>query len=148
MNCHVNRVLCLVNSLGVLGFSWVHDLGPDLRERIIQRLIKVIPKGGIIALSSCLNGLSGMQYDWNNNGKMEQALSDGIINCYHSTKKHDNDYGAQGISNIIYYLGELSKAKTEYSKICLSKEVHDSFWNGIEKCSDFNGQSVSNVIYG
>jgi hypothetical protein len=135
--------------LGQLGFSWENDLGSSLQESIIQQSVLLLPKGGTIALSSFLNGLVGMKYDWKNNGRIEQALSEGITNQYHPTKRLGGVYSAQGISNIIYYLGELFKERKDGYNIYFSMDVLESFWNGIEKCSnDFHGQSVAMVIYG
>jgi hypothetical protein len=90
-----------------------------------------------------------MKYDWKNNGRIEQALSEGITNQYHPTKRLGGVYSAQGISNIIYFLGELFKERKDGYNIYFSMDVLESFWNGIEKCSnDFHGQSVAMVIYG
>jgi hypothetical protein len=91
----------------------------------------LIPKSNPIALSSLLNGLVGMKYDWKNlweNGKMLFTAN------YHLVKKRDRNYKTGGLANCICYLGQLSKERAEGEKIILEKEVIGSIWNGIEKC--------------
>jgi hypothetical protein len=109
----------------------------------------VLPACNSVSLSSILNGLAGMKYEWKNDGKMEKAICEGIIANYHPTNRRDEKYGERQLANIVYYLGKLLKERVESDKIFLEKEVLDSIWNGIEKCvNQFNSQEVSNLIYG
>jgi hypothetical protein len=102
-----------------------------------------------IELSSMLNGLVRMRYEWKNDGKMEKAICEGIIANYHPTKKRDKKYGERQLANIVYYLGKLSRGREESDKIVLEKEVLDSIWNGMEKCLNLlNRWEASNLIYG
>jgi hypothetical protein len=103
-----------------------------------------------IGLSSILNGLSKMQYEWVSNGNIEKSTCESIGANYHPSKKRDNKYNARGIANIVYYLGELSKnRKNKEEKHIVDKDVFDSIWNGIITCSkNFNAQEIGNIIYG
>jgi hypothetical protein len=138
-----------VLSLGKIGFHWKDDIDSSLQGKLLNRAAAVLPKCNSVSLSSMLNGLVGMKYEWKNDGKMEKAIYEGIITNYHPAKKTDKGYDGRGIANIVYYLGKLSKEREESDKILLEKEVLDSIWNGIEKClNQLNSQEVSNLIYG
>jgi hypothetical protein len=138
-----------VFSLGKIGFDWKGDIDGSLQGKLLNRAVAVLPNGNSISLSSVLNGLVRMKYDWKNGGKMEKAICEGIITNYHAAKKIDKKYDVRGLANIVYYLGKLSKEREESDKIVLEKEVLDSIWNGIEKClNQANSQEVNNLIYG
>jgi hypothetical protein len=138
-----------VLSLGKIGFHWKDDIDSSLQGKLLNRAVALLPKCNSVGLSSILNGLVRMKYEWKNDGKMEKAICEGIVTNYHPTKKRDNKYDGRGIANIVYYLGKLSKEREESDKIVLEKEVLDSIWNGMEKCLNLlNCQEVSNLIYG
>jgi hypothetical protein len=136
-------------SLGKVGFHWKDDVDSSLQEKLLNRAVAVLPTCNSVSLSSILNGLTVMKYEWKNDGKMEKAICEGIIANYHPTKKRDRKYGERELANIVYYLGKLSKEREERDKIVLEKEVLDSIWNGMEKCvNQLNPQQVSNLICG
>jgi hypothetical protein len=138
-----------VLSLGKIGFHWKDDIDSSLQGKLLNRAVALLPKCNSVGLSSMLNGLVGMKYDWKNDGKMEKAICNGIITNYHPTKKRDNKYGEIQLANIVYYLGKLSEEREESDKIVLEKEVLDSIWNGIEKRLDrLDAEDASNLIYG
>jgi hypothetical protein len=140
------------NSLACVNVSWIEI--PELIQNVlVQKETSVEPQTlrefNSVQLSSILNGLVRMKYEWENDGKMEKAIYEGLIANYHPTKKKDKKYGEIQLANIVYYLGKLSKEREESDKIVLEKEVLDSIWNGIEKClNQVNPQDVSKLIYG
>jgi hypothetical protein len=136
-------------SLGKIGFHWKDDIDCSLQGKLSNRAVAVLPRCNSVSLSSILNGLVGMKYEWKNDGKMEKSICEGIITNYHPTKKRYDTYGGRELANIVYYLGKLSKEREESDKIVLEKDVSDSIWNGIEQClHNANPQEVSNLIYG
>jgi hypothetical protein len=138
-----------VFSLGKIGFHWKDDIDCSLQGKLLDRAVAVLPHCNSVSLSSILNGLVGMKYEWKNAGNMEKAICEGITANYHPTKKRDNESGVRQLANIVYYLGKLSKEREESDKIVLEKEILDSIWNGIEQClHQANPQEVSNLIYG
>jgi hypothetical protein len=132
-----------------MGFRWKDDIDSSLQGKLLNRAVAVLPTCNSVSLSSMLNGLVRMKYEWKNDGKMEKAIYEGIIANYHPTKKRDKKYGERQLANIVFYLGKLSKEREESDKIFLENEVLDSIWNGIEKClNQVNSQEVSNLIHG
>jgi hypothetical protein len=137
-----------VLSLGKIGFHWKDDIDSSLQGKLLNRAVALLPKCNSVGLSSMLNGLVGMKYDWKNGGKMEKAMFKGIITNYHPTKKRDREHDGRGFASIVYYLGKLSKEREESDKIVVEKKVLDSIWNGIEKCVNHDNSQVSSLIYG
>jgi hypothetical protein len=132
-----------------MGFHWNDDIDSSLQRKLLNRAVAVLPICNSVSLSSILNGLFRMKYEWKNDGKMENAICEGIIANYLPRKKKDKKYNGRGIATIVYYLGKLSREREERDKIVLEKEVLDSIWNGIEKCiNQLNRQELSNLIYG
>jgi hypothetical protein len=130
-------------------FHWKADIDSSLQGKLLNRAVVLLPVCNSVGLSSILNGLFRMKYEWKNDGMMEKAICGGIIANYHPTKKKDEKYGERELANIVYYLGKLSKEREESDKIVLEKEVLHSIWNGIEKCvNQVNPQQASNLIYG
>jgi hypothetical protein len=132
-----------------MGFQWKDAIDCSLQGKLLNRVVTVLPTCNSVGLSAILNGLAGMKYEWENDGKMEKAICEGIIANYHPTNGRDKKYGERELANIVYYLGKLSRERVESNEIVLEKEVLDSIWNGIEKCvNQVNSQEVSNLIYG
>jgi hypothetical protein len=147
MNSRVS--LLSVLSLGKIGFSWKDDIDSSLQGKLLDRAVAVLPSGDSVDLSSVLNGLFRMKYDWKNDGKIEKAICDGIIANYHPTEKSHDNHGERQLADIAYYLGRLSNEREGSSKITLKKEVFNSIWNGIEKFAEkFIPQGTNNLIYG
>src|SRR5436305_54770 len=85
------------------------ELPDSLKRKIRDRIIRELPNAGSIDLSSIMNGFSKMGYDECMKGDemMRKAISDCIINNYGGEGGRKIRGGAQGVANVIYYMGEM-----------------------------------------
>jgi hypothetical protein len=135
--------------LGNLGFSWKNHLPDSFKDTIIYRAIIVSPDLYPLGLVSILDGLKGMKYEWDNYGKMETAIFEGFKKHYHPVKAASQTYDADHLVIWITSLPELKVADGE--KIFLDKDVLDSMWNGIKRCSStdaFSPAELKSLITG
>jgi hypothetical protein len=135
-------------------FVW-NELSRDLKNEIIERALKFIPYSRPYELAQFIDGLHGMQYDWQNEREetvkgekagreretaLQKAVFAGIVYNFHPKYESKTDfYDARQLANCIYSLGGIAKTmqKTQMVKMKLTEEVYDSFWNGIRKCDSY-----------
>jgi hypothetical protein len=128
-------------SFGKLGLLWNINLSRSLEEAILNQASHLLTRKesdiDIMCLSSILEGLMRLEYDWKNDGKLEKAIYHGITKLDHSTiKKRDKASYGKELVECLSSLGEIAKRiKEEDSAITLPKEVLDSFYEGIHQCS-------------
>jgi hypothetical protein len=140
-------------SFGNMKFNW----STHLHSHDVQRIINLAGEFRLdsIALADILSGLSGMKYEWNINGKLENAVYEGIIatsRSIHIRDTRDVMDIAMMTSKCVYYFGELAKSQRrngEEEKCILKEEVLDSIWNGIVKGAEaFHAHGVGNLFDG
>jgi hypothetical protein len=173
VDCFVTLSLSLsfssLSSLGAMQFSWENDLSSSLRLSLEKQLIASLSKEAVpspVQLSAAVKGLVDLKYPWNRRSEVEKAIFEGIKANYHfasgekEMKEKEKNEHREGrgeekgreLSNILYSLGELSKAmkSEEGLGVChLPDDIRKSFWNGIsQKGYSFSPSELVNVVYG
>jgi hypothetical protein len=138
-----------------MGFAWDLDFPSYMKQRTLSFVTANLPTAKPEDLSSLLKGLSLTDYNWRNDGTMENAIFQAMTVVYPETEYSEQKFNrqslARSLANCIYYFGELSKQNLRKGsgKVILKKEVFESIWNGIvEFRKDFSSQAISNLLYG
>jgi hypothetical protein len=120
-------------------FSLENDLSAVLKETIIKKAQKILLAGDSICVAAMLNSLNNMNYQWKNEGPLEEAICQGIVAAFHPVKRVQTKAPrAREICSCVHFLGELAKGLVSDSsvesdkEIILSNDVMDSLWAGIE----------------
>lgn len=135
-------------SLGQMGRKWSDLPNTGLSEDMLNLLVKSISSSDFvfIGLNGAMTGLTSMEYNWKENDILAQAIFRKIKYWYGEKEKIVLKEHVDGITGIIYSLGE---AKVEWTT--LKESVIQALTNGIATyCSKIllEVKRVSNIFYG
>jgi hypothetical protein len=136
--CFPFRFILVSVSLGQMGWKW-KDFSPSNQQKMEVEIHKDLIIGDLVGISSYLTGLLALDYPLCDNQRMKDVLFTGL-----SRAEVDYTENSRVVANIVYSLGQLS-----IDWASLPQKVQKCFFDRIECCSSgFNGQHISNLIYG